>query len=47
VRVETAGPLTVRAPATDSAGSTQPERAPWNRIGYGNNAIQVVVGDVR
>jgi DMSO/TMAO reductase YedYZ molybdopterin-dependent catalytic subunit len=39
-----AGPrtLTVRARATDLAGRTQPERAEWNRLGYGNNSIQEV-----
>jgi hypothetical protein len=29
-------------PRIDLAGRTQPERAVWNRLGYGNNAIQVV-----
>ena len=32
----------MRARATDLAGRTQPERAEWNRLGYGNNAIQQV-----
>ena len=41
-RVQNAGPLTVRARATDLAGRTQPEAAEWNRLGYGNNAIQQV-----
>jgi hypothetical protein len=41
-RVQDAGPLTVRARATDLAGRTQPETAEWNRLGYGNNAIQQV-----
>jgi DMSO/TMAO reductase YedYZ molybdopterin-dependent catalytic subunit len=39
------GMLTVQARATDLAGRTQPERAEWNRLGYGNNAIHQV--DVR
>lgn len=39
------GMLAVRARATDLAGRTQPERAEWNRLGYGNNAIHQV--DVR
>jgi DMSO/TMAO reductase YedYZ molybdopterin-dependent catalytic subunit len=40
--VEKAGNLVLRARATDLAGRTQPERAEWNRLGYGNNAIQEV-----
>ena len=36
------GDLILRARATDLAGRTQPERAEWNRLGYGNNAIQEV-----
>jgi hypothetical protein len=36
------GPVTLRARATDLAGRTQPEHAEWNRLGYGNNAIQEV-----
>jgi hypothetical protein len=41
-RVERSGDFSVRARATDLAGRTQPERAEWNRLGYGNNAIQDV-----
>jgi DMSO/TMAO reductase YedYZ molybdopterin-dependent catalytic subunit len=41
-RVEKPGDLILRARATDLAGRTQPERAEWNRLGYGNNAIQEV-----
>jgi DMSO/TMAO reductase YedYZ molybdopterin-dependent catalytic subunit len=41
-RVEQAGALTLRARASDLAGRVQPERAEWNRLGYGNNAIQEV-----
>jgi hypothetical protein len=29
------------------AASTQPEVPPWNRLGYGNNAIEVTYVDVR
>ena len=36
-------PVTLRARATDATGRTQPDRAPWNRLGYGNNSIQAVV----
>jgi DMSO/TMAO reductase YedYZ molybdopterin-dependent catalytic subunit len=41
-RVERPAPARVRARATDAAGATQPDRAAWNRLGYGNNAIQEV-----
>jgi sulfite oxidase len=40
------GRHTLRARATDEAGETQPELAQWNRLGYGNNAVQVRVVDV-
>ena len=48
VRLELAdvGRHTVRARATDAAGNTQPEVPPWNRLGYGNNAIEVAFVDV-
>jgi DMSO/TMAO reductase YedYZ molybdopterin-dependent catalytic subunit len=39
------GTVTLRARATDAAGNTQPERAEWNRLGYGNNFIHEL--DVR
>jgi DMSO/TMAO reductase YedYZ molybdopterin-dependent catalytic subunit len=45
-RTDTPGRLSVRARATDMAGRTQPEVAEWNRLGYGNNAIQEIVIDV-
>jgi hypothetical protein len=41
-RVEKSEALVIRARATDLAGRTQPEHAEWNRLGYGNNAIQEV-----
>lgn len=41
------GRHTIRARATDSAGDTQPESPPWNRLGYGNNAIEILYVDVR
>jgi Mo-co oxidoreductase dimerisation domain len=41
-RLETPGATLLRARATDLAGRTQPERAEWNRLGYGNNSIQQV-----
>ena len=40
------GRHTVRVRATDAAGNVQPEVPPWNRLGYGNNAIEVVFIDV-
>jgi DMSO/TMAO reductase YedYZ molybdopterin-dependent catalytic subunit len=41
-RVDSPGEVVLRARATDLAGRTQPERAEWNRLGYGNNSIQQV-----
>ena len=41
-RVREPGVATLRVRGTDLAGCTQPERAEWNRLGYGNNAIQQV-----
>ena len=40
--LEQAGPLVIRARATDTAGRTQPDQAEWNRLGYGNNSIRAV-----
>jgi DMSO/TMAO reductase YedYZ molybdopterin-dependent catalytic subunit/rhodanese-related sulfurtransferase len=37
------GPHTIQARATDLAGRTQPATPPWNRDGYGNNAIQGIL----
>jgi DMSO/TMAO reductase YedYZ molybdopterin-dependent catalytic subunit len=42
-----AGRHTVRARATDLAGNTQPDVPVWNRLGYGNNAVEVIYFDVR
>jgi DMSO/TMAO reductase YedYZ molybdopterin-dependent catalytic subunit len=41
-RVQERGLLNLRVRATDLADRSQPERAEWNRQGYGNNAIQQV-----
>jgi len=41
------GRHTIRARATDAAGNVQPEVPPWNRLGYGNNAIEVLYFDRR
>jgi hypothetical protein len=40
------GRHTLRARATDAAGNVQPDTPPWNRLGYGNNAIEVRYVDV-
>ena len=42
-----AGRNSLRARATDVAGNAQPEVPIWNRLGYGNNAIEVIYVDVR
>ena len=42
-----AGRHSLRARATDAAGNVQPDVPPWNRLGYGNNAIEVSYVDVR
>jgi DMSO/TMAO reductase YedYZ molybdopterin-dependent catalytic subunit len=41
------GRHTLRARATDAAGNTQPDVPLWNRLGYGNNAVEVIYVDVR
>jgi hypothetical protein len=46
-RISEPGVANLRVRATDLAGRTQPERAEWNRLGYGNNAIEVIYVDVR
>jgi DMSO/TMAO reductase YedYZ molybdopterin-dependent catalytic subunit/glyoxylase-like metal-dependent hydrolase (beta-lactamase superfamily II) len=40
------GTNTIQARATDLTGHTQPAQPPWNRHGYGNNAIQQVLVQV-
>lgn len=42
----TRGRHSMRARATDSAGNVQPDVPPWNRLGYGNNAVEVQYVDV-
>jgi len=42
VRVDGSGEASLRARATDQTGATQPETPPWNRLGYGNNAVHEV-----
>ncbi len=36
----------LRSRARDASGAVQPEAPPWNRLGYGNNAVRAVVVDV-
>ena len=40
------GRHTLRVRATDAAGNVQPEVPDWNRLGYGNNAVEVIYVDV-
>jgi DMSO/TMAO reductase YedYZ molybdopterin-dependent catalytic subunit len=42
VTVNHPGAVDLRARATDMAHRTQPESPEWNRLGYGNNAIQAI-----
>jgi anti-anti-sigma factor len=46
-RLEQPGSAVISARATDRASRTQPDSPEWNRLGYGNNAIQKVRVDVR
>jgi DMSO/TMAO reductase YedYZ molybdopterin-dependent catalytic subunit len=46
-RLDTRGPIGLRAEATDLAGRTQPERPLWNAQGYRINAVQQTVVNVR
>jgi DMSO/TMAO reductase YedYZ molybdopterin-dependent catalytic subunit len=41
------GRHSLRARATDASGNVQPDVPPWNRLGYGNNAIELSYVDVR
>jgi hypothetical protein len=42
LRADEPGALEIRARATDMASRTQPAEPEWNRLGYGNNAIQKI-----
>jgi DMSO/TMAO reductase YedYZ molybdopterin-dependent catalytic subunit len=44
--LEQVGPLVIHARATDTAGRIQPDRAEWNRFGYGNNSVHAIAADV-
>jgi DMSO/TMAO reductase YedYZ molybdopterin-dependent catalytic subunit len=46
-RFDGPGTTKIRARAHDLAGNCQPEQAEWNRLGYGNNAVQEVPVRVR
>ena len=46
-RLERPDSIVISARATDMANRTQPDSPEWNRLGYGNNAIQKVRIDVR
>jgi len=42
IRVPRHTTVALRSRATDAARHVQPQRAAWNRLGYGNNSIQTV-----
>jgi DMSO/TMAO reductase YedYZ molybdopterin-dependent catalytic subunit len=42
-----AGRHSLRARATDANGAVQPDLPDWNRLGYGNNAVQVTLVNVK
>jgi DMSO/TMAO reductase YedYZ molybdopterin-dependent catalytic subunit len=46
-RLEQTGPSVISARATDMASGIQPDSPEWNRLGYGNNAVQQVRVNVR
>lgn len=46
VRLDVSGRAVLRSRARDAGGAVQPEVPPWNRLGYGNNAVRAVVVDV-
>ena len=46
-RLEQKSSTVISARATNMAGRTQPDVPEWNRLGYGNNAIQKIRVDVR
>ena len=46
VRLDAPGRAVLRSRARDASGAVQPEVPPWNRLGYGNNAVRAVVVDV-
>jgi DMSO/TMAO reductase YedYZ molybdopterin-dependent catalytic subunit len=47
LRADAPGTVEIRARATDMAGRTQPETPEWNRLGYGNNSVQMIRVQIR
>jgi DMSO/TMAO reductase YedYZ molybdopterin-dependent catalytic subunit len=47
LRADAPGTVEIRVRATDMAGRTQPEAPEWNRLGYGNNSIQIIRVQIR
>lgn len=45
-QADTPGPAILQSRARDAAGNEQPRHAPWNDLGYCNNAIQSIRIDV-
>src|SRR6266481_5550055 len=46
-RIDRPGTTTIRVRATDLAGRAQPLDPEWNRLGYGNNAVQEISVRIR
>lgn len=46
VPLDAPGRYVLRSRARDASGAVQPDLPPWNRLGYGNNAVRAVVVDV-
>ncbi|TVR58545.1 MAG: sulfite oxidase [Gemmatimonadales bacterium] len=46
LEVRTPGRHLLRSRAWDSAGERQPDRPPWNRLGYGQNAVRTIAFEV-
>jgi DMSO/TMAO reductase YedYZ molybdopterin-dependent catalytic subunit len=47
VNVERPGRYVLRSRATDATATSQPDAPEWNQLGYGNNAVQPVVIEIR
>ncbi len=45
-RFDKKGDVSLRARATDLAGRGQPDRAEWNKLGYGNNSVHEVTARI-
>jgi DMSO/TMAO reductase YedYZ molybdopterin-dependent catalytic subunit len=44
---DAAGRRALRSRATDAAGNVQPDAPPWNKYGYGNNAVRPIIFTVK